>query len=251
MVLSVIDRLLFSMLFGLLLSNTVAAADKQIRLNVTDSGYPPYIIHGDKQQYSGIVVDVLTRIANKHGYQVSPVIIPKNREIRSVDRGVIDTTAMAVEWVLRAELYLFTDVVLEAKDVLFSRVAQPVTFNSLADLSGKQIGAHLGYIYPALDGEFNAGSIKRIDAHNERAILGMLEKKRTDAAVVNKLVGQWLIKQNPRWQNRFYISDNDFGGVGLRLMFSKEWHVFVERFNAELTRMKHNGELTDIINSYR
>lgn len=248
--LSMIYNVLATSLMWLMLYSSSLAAEKLIRLNVTDSGYPPYLVHGKDQHYSGIVVDVLTRIADKHGYQVRPVIVPKNRQIRSIDSGAIDTTAMAIEWVPYPELFLFTDVILEAKDVLFSRAEQPVSFASPLDLVGKQIGAHLGYIYPALDTEFKSGRIKRINAHNESAILGMLEKERTDAAVVNKLVGQWLIKQNPHWHNRFAISDNDFGGVGLRLIFAKRWQSFVLQFNTELTRMKQSGELADIISNY-
>lgn len=117
-------------------------------------------------------------------------------------------------------------------------------------MHGKVISSHLGYAYPTLDEDFKAKRIIRSDAKTELAMLKMVMKKRADAAVVNELVGLWIIKQNS-WQNKFKISAKDIDSVGYRIMFSRKWAPFVKKFNKEFRRMKQNGSVKKIIAKYQ
>ncbi len=79
----------------------------------------------------------------------------------------------------------------------------------------------------------------------------MLVFDRTEVAVLNELVGKWLIKKNPLWHQLFFISEQAINQVDYRIMFNKNWQPFVNLFNQELAIMKKNGQLQEIISRYQ
>ena len=80
----------------------------------------------------------------------------------------------------------------------------------------------------------------------------MLIIGRTDAAIMDKPVALWLIKQNPEFQGRLKFS-KPFQEVGYRLMFTKKynWKPFAELFNQELEKMRGDGRLEKIMKKYQ
>ena len=232
-------------------TSTLKAQSRDIIFNISPSGYPPYMIKSNTGQTHGIIYDVLNIIANKLGHKVVVVGIPKNREVIQLNSGELDANALAIEWVRNPEDYVFTDVIVVARDVLFSAKIDPLTFNRLEDLYGKTLGTHLGYSYPYLQDSFDNEQITASQATSEKAMLGKVLAERTQGAVVNEFVGQWLIKNTPRWQGKFVIAKKEIGGFDFRIQFSKKWQAFVVRFNHELKTMKKEGRLKAILQSYR
>ncbi|NQZ30727.1 MAG: transporter substrate-binding domain-containing protein [Oceanospirillaceae bacterium] len=108
--------------------------------NTSSTGYPPYLINSSQGDSSGIMVDVLEHVARKHNYIVKFVQVPKKRVEKRLDRGSIDASASAKEWVTAADKYIFSDVVLVVKDVLFSPINKPVDYTQASDLFGKRLG---------------------------------------------------------------------------------------------------------------
>ncbi len=221
-----------------------------IVFNTTPKGYPPYMIKEAGKKESGIMVEVLQIIATKHGYILETKGVPTKRVEKLLKIGDLDATARAKEWVNNPENYEFTDVIVRARDVLFSLKKTPITFRSIEDLFDKDIGTHLGYKYPMLKTYFKDNRIRRNDTANGTAMLNMVLKERTDAAVMNELVAKWIIRQN-KWQGKFVVSKKEVGGFDYRIMFNKKWRSFVQKFNQELTLMKQNGELERIISKYK
>lgn len=221
-----------------------------IVFNTTPKGYPPYMIKEAGKKESGIMVEVLQIIATKHGYILETKGVPTKRVEKLLNIGDLDATARAKEWVNNPENYEFTDVIVRARDVLFSLKKTPITFRSIEDLFDKDIGTHLGYKYPMLKTYFKDNRIRRNDTANGTAMLNMVLKERTDAAVMNELVAKWIIRQN-KWQGKFVVSKKEVGGFDYRIMFNKKWRSFVQKFNQELTLMKQNGELERIISKYK
>jgi len=195
--------------------------------------------------------DVLALISRKNGYTIKAIGIPKNREIKHLESGKLDANPLAKEWVSNPEDFEFADVIIDARDVLFSLREKPIKFVSVKDLHGKTIGTHLGYSYPLLEQDFKGENIVRHDSDTEFAMLRITLVGWTDATVINELVGQWLIKGNSNWHEKFVVSKKIVGGFDYRIMFSKKWELFVEVFNKELTIMKENGELDRIISKYK
>jgi polar amino acid transport system substrate-binding protein len=232
--------------------NTCAAQSPQtIVFNVTPKGFPPFMIKTPDGQYKGIMFDVTRIIAQKHGYSITTVGLPKKRELRQLDSGDLDATPMAKEWVKFPENYLFSDSVIKVRDVLFSLTDNPIEADDLDALSGKVIGAHLGYSYPKLNAYFESNKIIRSDASTETEMLGKLLFERTDAAVLNEMVGRWIVKSKSEWKGAFFISKHALNEVPFRVIFNKNWHQFLPVFNNELQTMKKSGELKAIILKYQ
>jgi len=84
---------------------------------------------------------------------------------------------------------------------------------------------HLGYHYPILDPYFKNKSITRVDSPTERTMFKMTLHRRTDASVINELVGRWIIKSNPDRRNVYEISKNHVGGYVYRFIFGKNGKV--------------------------
>jgi polar amino acid transport system substrate-binding protein len=221
-----------------------------IIFNTTPKGYPPYLIKEAGKQERGIMLEVLQIIATKLDYVVETKGIPTKRVEKLINIGDLDATAKAKEWVPNPEDYEFTNVIVRARDVLFSLKKTPIKFQAVEDLFDKDIGTHLGFSYPMLETYFKDKRIRRNDTANGAAMLKMVLKERTDAAVINELVAKWLIRQK-HWQGKFVVSEKEIGGFDYRIMFNKKWKSFVQKFNQELTLMKQNGELEKIISKYK
>lgn len=241
------NRLIMVLLFFCLMT-TPALGEQLVTVHIQD--YPPYMIK-EAATPKGIIPEVFQLIAQKYNYTLDFKSASRKRVFIQLNSGKLDALPMAKEWVSDPENYEFTDIIVESRDVLFSPSQSPLQFESIEDLFGKKLGTHLGYEYPVLEVYFKDKRIKRRDAITEEATLGKTLLKRTDAAIVNALVGQWLIKQKSEWHGKFVFSQKEIGVAGYRILFKKEWKPFVEKFNRELKALKDDGTLESIIAQYK
>jgi polar amino acid transport system substrate-binding protein len=165
--------------------------------------------------------------------------------------GHIDSTSRAEKRTHEPEKFLFTEPVVDIQEVFFTPKHAGETYHSTEDLFSKTVVAHLGYLYPELRPHFESGAIKRFDVSRERDMFNfLLHGDRFDAAVVDILVGKWILKQDGL-QGQFTTSVSGISSYGFRIMVRKEHQAFVNDFNAELARIRENGELAAILANYR
>jgi polar amino acid transport system substrate-binding protein len=143
--------------------------------------------------------------------------------------------------------------VVDSADVLIFPKDHPVDFETPDDLKGKKIGAILGYRYPAFEPYFADGRITRDDVKKDSLMLAKLLRGRDDAAIINKLVALWVIRQNPEFKGKFAFSAKPVGTAGCGFMFTpkQNWGPFIEIFNKELAAMKEDGRLDAIVRKYQ
>lgn len=239
----------------LLLPSAVYAgsADKEIRLGLHDSGWPPYIVHEKDGKAYGIMIDVMKAVAEKHSYTLKILPLPEKRAVKGIESGHIDAYPKAREWVADPDIHLWTDPVVVSTDVLVFPKDQPLRFVKADDLAGKNIGAVLGYRYPLLEPHFADGRIQRNIVKNEKMLLRKLLRKRDDAAILNRHVALWMIRQEPKFQGVFAFSETPIGEAGYRFMLTskRNWGPFIEIFNEELAAMKTDGRLSLILKKYQ
>jgi len=243
-------RLLF--LSAIFLSTSAAAASDQktFRFNISPNGYPPYMIV-DQDEPSGIMWDVVSLISERLGYQIVAEKIPRKRVDQMLLDGYIDGTSRAIAWTHEPEKFLFTEPVVEIQEVFFTPKHTGQTYHSPEELFSKTVVTHLGYLYPELQPHFESGDIKRFDVSRDRDMFRfLLHGDRFDAAVVDLLVGKWILK-NEGLRDQFTVSSGGISSYGFRLMLRKDSQPFVKAFNAELARIRENGELEAILANYR
>lgn len=222
-----------------------------LRLNVGPNGYPPYMIIGPEGQYSGIVWDVVTRIAGRLDYRVVPHKIPRKRVDTMILDGYIDATPRAREWTQKPERFLFTQPITHIREVFFTTRDSAIVYNEPSDIKGETVVTHLGYRYPELEPLFKSGKAERFDVTKDRDMFRfLLDAEHFEVAVADEAVGRWIIRKNG-WQDQIKVSDGAISNFGYRLMLSKDWQTFVTDFDQELARMKDSGELSDILGQYR
>ena len=238
---------------GLVPAAHATPENKEIVVGFNDVAWPPYLIKENNGKIHGIMIDVIKEIASKHGFSVKITPLPEKRAIRGIAGGDIDAYSKAKEWVDDPNAYLWTDPVLDSTDVLIFPKDRPVYFETPDDLKGKNIGAILGYRYPLLQPYFADGRIKRDDVKEDSLMLGKLLKGRDDAAIINKLVALWVIRQNPELKGKFAFSENPVGKAACGFMFTakRNWGPFIEIFNNELADMKKDGRLDAVILKYQ
>ena len=137
--------------------------------------------------------------------------------------------------------------------VLFFPINAPVQFDTVEDLAGLNLGTGLGYKYHTIGSYFADKRITRTDTVSVYARLVMAWSRRTDAALEEKVVGLWGIKQEPQLHGKLAFSKNIIGkAVGYRFRFTKahNWQPFVTQFNEALASMKKDGTLNKIISRY-
>jgi polar amino acid transport system substrate-binding protein len=224
--------------------------DKVFRFNVSPNGYPPYLIT-DEDQTTGIMWTVVEEIAGRLGYRVEAHKVPRKRVDQMLLRGVIDGTPRAREWTSRPEDFVFTDPVVNIEEVVFFPSDSPHNFQVVEDLFSLTLVTHLGYHYPELKPHFDSGKIKRFDVSRDQDLfIYVLEGKVMDAAVADRLLGQWTL-YSEGIKDRFRASPATLSEAGLRVMVRPEWQSFAEAFNKELAAMRKNGRIEAILASYR
>ncbi|WP_417518312.1 substrate-binding periplasmic protein [Marinobacter sp.] len=241
----------FFLLFFFLSSSAASESGRKIfHFNISPDGYPPYMIV-DQEAPSGIMWDVVTLISERMGYTIVAKKIPRKRVDQMLLDGYIDGTSRAIEWTHEPESFLFTDPVVDIQEVFFTPKHNGETYHSPEDLFSKTVVTHLGYLYPELEPHFESGAIKRFDVPRERDMFNfLLHGDRFDAAVVDVLVGKWILR-NEGLQEHFTVSSGSMSSYGYRVMLRKENQSFADEFNAQLARIRKNGELDAILANYR
>ncbi len=225
-------------------------AVESIKMNVTATGFPPFLFNEKQREGQGLLVDVMRYIARRHGYTVKTIGLPKKRAEIQLISGEIDAQPTAKEWVRRPDNYIFTDVIVHVEDALYSLKSAPIKFAAVEDLFGKILSVHYAYLYPMLDQYLSSGEIVTRTENSELLLLKATLFELSDAAVINDRVAKWLIKRNPLLQGQFKVAEKRVGSFEYRIMFNKKWHDYVKLFNLELAKMKKNGELQKILARY-
>ena len=230
---------------------SVPSFAQTIKFNISKTGYPPYTIKAPGKAVKGIFMDVLQRVAKAQGNEVQVISLPRKRVTNMMLNEEVDVTLAAVEWIENSEDFIFSEGIIDSRDVLFSLRKKPLLFDKLEDLYNKSLATHLGYYYPYLDSSFKSQEITRRDALSFKSMFKLALSERIDAVVINRDVGLWMIKNNQEFQGKFLSSNKAINTFKLRFMFSKKWQPFVDKFNTTLAQMRESGELREIVISYR
>ncbi|WP_426377116.1 substrate-binding periplasmic protein [Marinobacter sp. VGCF2001] len=217
---------------------------------MSPNGYPPYLIVG-KEGPAGIMWDVVNLIIPRLGYTVEAVKIPRKRIDQMLQEGYVDGTPRAIEWTREPENYVFTDSVVYVEEVFFFPKTSKLQFAHPADLYGKTVVTHLGYLYPRLEPYFKDERIKRFDVSRDRELFTfVLHGDQFHAALADRLLGHWILK-NEGLTSEFRSSVDGISKFGFRIMLREDWADFASAFNQELANVRENGELDAILERYR
>ena len=225
-----------------------------LSVSVPPEGWPPYIICDEDAAVRGVMMDVLTEIAQTLGRQVQVVKFPEMRGRMLMQMGEIDAYPKAQEWVKDPDSFLWTDPIVFSEDVLVLKANSPLEFTGPESLYGLDVGVIHGFGYPTLDEHLEKSRIRAHRARTTENLIDMVDQGRIDCAVTNRLVAEWIIKNNERHvSGRFRFSAAPVDAAPYRFAFHRGggWEPFINSFNVELAKMKADGRFEAILARYR
>ncbi|BBD08271.1 substrate-binding periplasmic protein [Desulfovibrio ferrophilus] len=231
-----------------------ASLQDPIIMGCPDKGWPPYHFPKGKDQPLGIMPEIFVEATSTLDYSVELVWLPEKRAMQRLKQGDIDVYTKAKEWVAQPSRYLWSQPVVDSTDVLAFRTGEEWAFNGPTDLDNKVVGTVLGYRYPTLEPLFLSGNATRMDATNTHIQLKMLLSRRTDAAVINQHVAQWLIRETPfLTPQQLRFSKKPLASASYRYVFSthRDWGDFIQKLDQEMERMRTDGRMDAILDKYR
>ena len=218
-------------------------------------GWPPYNIvpKNDMIKPFGISQDIINEVTDLYGIELRNERYPEKRNQLYLLEGKIDLRSKAKEWVENPDLFYWSDPYIDVTEVIMYLKSKPLTIISIEDLFDKTIGTRLGYGYQLFKEYFEHDKIIRQDSTNDILLFRMLASERTDAAIVNKTVALWTIKENPEFNDLFEFTELEVGTAGYRFMFTKkyDWRPFIKFLDKELKQMKEDGRLNKILLKYK
>jgi len=226
-----------------------------ITLGVPSHGWPPYHMPEDsRQRGNGIMPDIFVEAAVSLGATVQLHWLPEKRAMQRMSIGGIDVYTKAKEWVEDPDMYLWSNPVLTSEDVLVFRRGEGAAYSEPKDLAEHAVGTVLGYRYPVLEKMFARGDCARVDARNALNQMRMLQNRRTDVAVINRVVALWLIRENDDLGSEdFEMCEHPLASAEMRFAFNmnRPWGAFIQDMNRELAAMRADGRLAAILARYR
>lgn len=218
-----------------------------------EAGWPPYLLPCNGSDCRGIMPEIFREAMRSLGVTVVTRSFPEKRSLVMLRQGEVDVYSKAPEWVEDSEAFLWSAPVLPSRDVLVAPAGgRPI--DGPQDLTGLRLGTVLGYSYPGLDEALASGRVTRDDAPDTASQLRKLLYGRTGAAVVNELVARWVLRGlHEPGADSLRFSERSVGLAWMRFGFTRarDWRALVGRLDAEIERMRADGRLQAIVDTYR
>lgn len=205
-----------------------------------DDSFPPMGFRDEKGEIVGFDIDMAKAAAEKLGVKVEFKPVDWDGVILSLNNKDIDViwNGLSISEDRKKQIN-FSEVYLQNKQIIV--VQKNSTINSKKDLSGKTVGLQMGSTSEkALNADTSTSkSLKEVRkySNNTEALLD-LSQGRTDAVIVDEVVGRYYIEKKP---DLYKILDDNFGvedyGVGMR----KTDTSFKEKLNEALDTIKNDG----------
>ncbi|ROT93682.1 amino acid ABC transporter substrate-binding protein [Marinobacter sp. R17] len=222
-------------------------------VTVVTGDWPPYVTQSGSPH--GPMAEVIDRVFNDAGYQVKYVFQPWKRSKDQVLEGDADVLMPAYCSPDRADVYLCSDTVITGKQVLFHRVDTPLDWASVDDLRGYVIGGTLGYYYgKAFETAEKQGKLQIMRIASDATNMRLLMKGRIQAYPQDKAVGFAMLHElypPERWAE-ITCNEKPLHKQSLHLLFTRatpRGAKLQKVFNKGLLRLRHTGELSQIMNN--
>ncbi|MBB3110720.1 polar amino acid transport system substrate-binding protein [Paenibacillus phyllosphaerae] len=213
----------------------------------TSPDYPPYENTDAKNggKVVGLDIDIAQAIADKLGYKLEISGMDFSGLIAALQTERVDfvMSAMSVTEE-RKQSIDFSDSYYAARNTIVSKKDSGLT--TMASLEGKNVGVQLGSTQEeAVAGMESTSKITKLDKIPN--LIQEIKAGRMDAAIVEDAVAWGYTDANPDLQ--FTILDPNPNDLGYAIAFPKGSELTAQ-FNAELQKMKDNGELQAIIDKW-
>ncbi|PLT27858.1 transporter substrate-binding domain-containing protein [Peribacillus deserti] len=214
----------------------------------TSADYRPfeYIDTAKSDEIIGFDVDIAKAIAKNLGYKVEIQDMEFNGLVTALQNKQIDfVLAGMTPNEERKKSVDFSDIYYSAKHLIVTKKDSGI--KAKEDLNGKTVGVQLGSIQEGIAGDLKKKEKIDLKTDSRNRIPELIQEisaGRLDAAIIEDTVAKGYLEDNKDLVS--YEIPVDEGEAGSAIAFQKDSKL-TEEFNAELKKMKENGELDKLI----
>jgi len=225
-------------------------SDEHVEYSVTSVSWEPFWIISDKK-VSGVFSDLMKELDRRVDYRlVASTPLPVKRAIwKFTNGGAIIECCVNISWrdaTDSAGNTLWTETVLDTKEVIVFPIGQSFPATHISDLEGKSISTILGYGYIGDD------KFIRHDTHNNIAQFGMIAKGLIDAAIIDQYELHYMLKHESRVQSiadKFELGPT-IGQSALKMRIHSSRPELLSPVNRAIKEMKLDGTVKRLLNKY-
>lgn len=235
-------------------SSTVSAGDMKLvepgKLHMaTNASFPPYESTTDDGGFTGIDIDIATKIASDLGLELVVDDMDFSSVITSVQSGKSDIAmaGMTVNEERQKNLDFTESYANGIQSVIVSKDSD---IKSIDDLKGKKIGCQegtTGYIY-ASDTEENGGfGEENVTAYQDGATaVNALMQGKVDAVIIDNEPAKAYVAAN----DGLTILDTNYVEEEYAIGIAKDNKALYDAVNSEIKKLKEDGTIKGIIDKY-
>ncbi|WP_043932848.1 transporter substrate-binding domain-containing protein [Bacillus sp. EB01] len=226
-------------------TNGGGAEEKKTLTMATSADYPPfeYIDTKKSDEIIGFDVDLAKALGEKLGYEIEVKDMDFNSLVQALKSGQADLVLAGMTPTEKRKKNVdFSDIYYTASHLI---VTKDSSITKLEDLEGKTVGVQLGSIQSDKAKELQKEVDFKIEDRNRIPdLIQEIKSGRFDAAIIEDTVAKGFI-ENEEGFSGFTISENP-EEAGSAIAFAKDSEL-TDKFNAELKKMKENGELDKLV----
>ena len=243
--------ILLAFLAVLLPGMTSRAANTEFIL--VNAPYPPFVMSPGHPEGPGIDMEIALRVLERLGITPQVRIEPFKRVLAMLEEGRADmTTTLSFREDRDRYLLWSTPYRNDTTYIFYVKKDSALVPQKLEDLRGKTVGMARGFVFP--EAFMQDRAIGKDEAPHMKSLAAMLLEGRFDAIIVNSLAGRYELQQTGRMneirQAPFSIMSPDDAGTFMGFSRKRVHQDFMQRFNAELERMKADGAIDEIERKY-
>lgn len=215
---------------------------------VTGNDFAPFT--GETLPQGGLLTEVVQRAFKAVGLSYEVRFMPWKRGYDGVVAGKFLATFPYVRTPEREAEVLYSDPMLEVRQLVYLHEQSPMQFRSPEDFKGRSICAPAGYALPAeLTALAAAGELTRESPADLPACVRMAASGRVDAFIIDEFTGQAAVTRAAA-ENDIRVAEQPYARVGQHLVVSRtnpEAPAVLAAFNTGLKKLKDSGTLDAIV----
>lgn len=212
--------------------------------------YPLLSITPPNRLSGGFLKELGDLIATELGTEAQHLLVARRRMEGTVMGGEADIACYySPLWIPVAREHWTLPVVPQVERVV-SLAAQPLPFDSLADLQGKRIAVLLGYQFPQLQAAFESGQVTRLDERQVELLFRRLRLGMADALITSEVEIAGYFKRFPEERERFHISSRSFSVTDTQCLVSPSSPWRLAAINEALNRLIQRGTVARLAQRY-
>jgi len=223
-----------------------SSSDDKVLIMGTSADYTPfeYIDSAKSEEIIGFDIDLANALGEKLGYEIKVQDFEFSGLIQALKSGKVDLVLSGMSPTPdRKKNVDFSDIYYTAKDLVVT--SKDSNIKSVEDLKGKTIGVQLGSIQADAAEEI----AKTVDVKIEKRdkipeLVQEIKAGRFDGAIIEDVVAKGYLSKDDSLSSFEAAEANE--DAGSAIAFPKDSEL-TEKFNAELKKMKENGELDKLI----